>query len=223
MGRHSKPSVWQRLFGQHTSQLEAQVAALSDSLDAVRAENHEVLREVEDLRLENQQLLQAILVDPQSGLPNAAAFDADHALLEARRKRYEDDYAVIVADIDHFHAFNELFGEKAGKDLTRTVATTIGETVRQSDRTYRLGGEEFAVLLPGADVREAVGAAERIRTRVESMDMMHPGNGPGVVTVTIAALGAGFRHKAPKDMIAELQDLMVAGKRAGRNRVVWPH
>ena len=52
---------------------------------------------------------------------------------------------------------------------------------------------------------------------------MHPANGPGVVTVTIAAVAAGFRHKTTKDMIAELQTLLAAGKQAGRNRVDWPH
>ena len=231
---HSKPGGWRRLFGRDddpdADRFEAELAALRADLeelsrkaDTLGAENHDLLREIDDLRLENQTLLQAILIDPQSGLPNAAAFDADHAQLDARRRRYEDGYAVLMTDIDHFHAFNELFGEDAGQDLTKLMATTIGQTVRQSDRTYRIGGEEFAVLLPGAELREAVTAAERIREKVELLQMPHPGNGPGMVTVTIAAIGAGFRHKTPKDMISELQDLMVAGKRDGRNRVVWPH
>ena len=203
--------------------LRADADRLATRAEALSAENDTLVRENEELRLENQKLLQAILIEPQSGLPNAAAFDADHAQLDARRRRYEDGYAVLIADIDHFHTFNELFGEDAGHELTKLVATTIGQTVRQSDRTYRTGGEEFAVLLPGAELREAVTAAERVREKVEELQMLHPGNSSGVVTVTIAAIGAGFRHKAPKDMISELQDLMVAGKRAGRNRVVWPH
>ena len=203
--------------------LRADADRLAVRADALSAENDMLMRENEELRLENQKLLQAILIEPQSGLPNAAAFDADHAQLDARRRRYEDGYAVLIADIDHFHTFNELFGEDAGHELTKLVATTIGQTVRQSDRTYRTGGEEFAVLLPGAELREAVTAAERVREKVEELQMLHPGNSSGVVTVTIAAIGAGFRHKAPMDMISELQDLMVAGKRAGRNRVVWPH
>lgn len=188
-----------------------------------RSEMEELSREVEGLRMENEKLLQAMLVDPQTGLPNAAAFEADHSQLEARRRRSEDPYAILLADIDHFHAFNELFGERAGQEAMKLVATTIGQTVRESDRTYRLGGEEFAVLLPGAEVREAVAAAERVRKKVERLAIMHPANNPGVLTVTIAALGAGFRHRTTKDMITELQDLMSGGTQAGRNRVVWPH
>lgn len=203
--------------------LRADVERLAARADSLGAENFDLLQEVEELRLENQKLLQAILIDPQSGLPNAAAFDADHAQLDARRRRYEDGYAVLIADIDHFHTFNEIFGEDAGRELTKLIATTIGQSVRQSDRTYRTGGEEFAVLLPGAEMPEAVTAAERVRETVEKLQMLHPGNPPGVVTLTIAVVGAGFRHKTPKEMISELQDLMVAGKRAGRNRVVWPH
>ena len=203
--------------------LRSDADRLAARAHTLAAENAALIRENEELRLENQKLLQAILIDPQSGLPNIAAFDADHTQLDARRRRYEDGYAVLIADIDHFHTFNDLFGEEAGQDLTKLIATTIGQTVRQSDRTYRTGGEEFAVLLPGAELREAVTAGERVREKVEELQMLHPGNASGVVTVTIAAIGAGFRHHTPKEMIAELQDLMVAGKRAGRNRVVWPH
>jgi diguanylate cyclase (GGDEF)-like protein len=225
---------WRRVFGRNDGDpgrlidpeliaLRADVDRLAAKAESLAEENDGLLREAEDLRLETQKLLQAILIDPQSGLPNAAAFDADHSQLDARRRRYEDTYAVLIADIDHFHTYNELFGEDAGHELTKLIATTIGQSVRQSDRTYRIGGEEFAVLLPGAELREAVTAAERVRETVESLQMLHPGNPLGVVTLTIAAIGAGFRHKAPKEMVSELQDLMVAGKRAGRNRVVWPH
>ena len=231
--KHSQPGGWRSLFRRDEEAealidldmvaLRADADRLAQRADVLAAENDALMRENEELRLENQKLLQAILIDPQSGLPNAAAFDADHVQLDARRRRYEDGYAVMIADIDHFHTFNELFGEDAGNELTQVIATTIGQTVRQSDRTYRTGSEEFSVLLPGAELREAVTAAERVREKVEELQVLHPGNSFGVVTLTIAAIGAGFRHKAPKDMIAELQDLMVAGKRAGRNRVVWPH
>ncbi len=188
-----------------------------------RSELDELSREVEGLRMENEKLLQVMLIDPWTGLPNEAAFDADHSQLEARRRRNDDPYALLLADIDHFHSFNELFGENDGQSAMKLVATTIGQTVRQSDRTYRVGGEQFAVLLPGAELREAVAAAERVRKKVEQLGILHPANSPGVVTITVAALGAGFRHKTTKDMVVELQELMGVGKRAGRNRVVWPH
>jgi GGDEF domain-containing protein len=116
--------------------------------------------EVDGLRLENRRLSEAILVDPQTGLPNLAAFEADHAQLDARRRRTEDGYAVIPADVDHLAGYHEQFGAEAARVALEAVAGAVSATVRQSDRTYRYGLEEVAVLLPAAQLREAVTAAQ---------------------------------------------------------------
>jgi diguanylate cyclase (GGDEF)-like protein len=194
--------------------------------DWVRHRRHELdalAREVDELRMENDRLRQAMLIDPRSGLPNVAAFDADHAQVDSRWRRRADSYAVLLADIDHFDAFNEEFGSEAGLLALGAVSRTIGRTVRGGDRTYRLGDEEFAVLLPGSELREAVAAAERIRLRVEKLGIKHPGSPTGVLSVSIAAIAVGPRHKSAKDVLVELQDLLLAGTRMGRNRVIWPH
>jgi len=162
-------------------------------------------------------------VDPHTGLPNSAAFDADHAQLEARRRRTEDGYSVLYAHLDHFDRLLRRVGIDAALDALVLVGETVADTVRGSDRTYRIGDEEFAVLLPGAELREAVAAAERVRGRVERLAIATEEDGGRPVTVTVGAIAAGFRHKNTKEVLAELQDLMAAGRQAGSNRVVWPH
>lgn len=194
--------------------------------DWVRHRRHELdalAAEVDELRMENQRLRQAILIDPRSGLPNVAAFDADHTQLDARWRRRADSYAVLLTDIDYFHEFNGEFGSEAGRLAVGAVSRTIGRTVRGGDRTYRLGDEEFAVLLPGSQLREAVAAAERIRLRVEKLGIKHPGSPTGLLSVSIAAIAVGPRHQSMKDVLVELRDLLLAGTRVGRNRVIWPH
>lgn len=188
-----------------------------------RAELEQLGREVDELRTENRRLHEAMLVDPHTGLPNGAAFDADHAQLEARRRRTEDGYSVLYAHLDHFDCLLQRVGIDVALDALVLVGETVADTVRGSDRTYRIGDEEFAVLLPGAELREAVAAAERVRGRVERLAIAAPEVGGRPVTVTVGAIAAGFRHKNTKEVLAELQDLMTAGRQAGSNRVVWPH
>lgn len=194
--------------------------------DWVRHRRHELdalTREVDELRSENERLRQAMLIDPRSGLPNVAAFDADHAQLDSRWRRSADSYSVLLTDIDYFDDFKEEFGSEAGLLALGAISRTIGRTVRGGDRTYRLGDEEFAVLLPGSELREAVAAAERIRLRVEKLAIEHPGSPTGLLSVSIAAVAIGHRHESTKDVLVELEDLLLAGTRVGRNRVIWPH
>ena len=180
-------------------------------------------REVEDLRLENRMLTESLIIDPRTGLANAAAFDADHLQLHARRRRSEERYAVLVADIDLFSDYNDRFGVAAGNQALQAVARTVRDTIRLGDRAYRYGGEEFAVLLPGADARNAVAAAERIRARVQALGLEHPASPAGTLTVTVGVVEAGFRHATPKDVLVEVNELLLEGKAAGRNRIMWPH
>ena len=180
-------------------------------------------REVEELRLENQALTEAVMVDPRSGLPNAAAFDADHLQAHARRGRSEERYSVLLADIDGFRDYNDLVRAATADQTLRTVAQTIKVNVRQGDRAYRYGWQEFMVLLPGADLRDAVVAAERIRSTVAALAIENPTNPSGVLTVTVGAIEAGFRHHTTKEVVVELTDLLLKGKQAGRNRIIWPH
>ena len=190
---------------------------------ARRREVESLARELEDLRLENRMLTESLIIDPRTGLANAAAFDADHLQLHARRRRSEERYAVLVADIDYFSDYNDRFGVTAGNQALQAVARTVRDTIRLGDRAYRYGGEEFAVLLPGADARNAVAAAERIRARVQALGLEHPVNPVGCLTVTVGVVEAGFRHPGPKDVLVEVNDLLLEGKLAGRNRIVWPH
>lgn len=196
---------------------------LDDWARARRRDVDSLAREVEDLRLENRMLTESLIIDPRTGLANAAAFEADHLQLHARRRRSEERYALLMADIDYFRDFNDCFGVAAGNQALQAVARTVRDTIRLGDRAYRYGGEEFAVLLPGADAREAVSAAERIRAKVQELAIAHPANPAGALTITIGVAEAGFRHPGPKDVLVEVNELLMEGKLAGRNRIVWPH
>lgn len=204
-----------------------QIYAYSPELDqwvtARRQATERLAVEVELLRSENQMLAASALVDRGTGLPNGASFAADHSQVDARRRRTGDPYAVVLVDVDWFYDYCQAAGTEASDSVLAAIASRMSGCVRPGDRAYRFGDDEFAVLLPGSSASEAVGVAERIRVAVQRLAIPHPANPCGVVTATVGAVDGGFRHAGTGDVLAELTDLVLSAKGAGRNRTVWPH
>lgn len=200
----------------HSPELEDWAIARRQQMEALAAE-------VEQLRSENRMLASSTLVDPATGLPNEAAFAADHSQVYARRRRADDPYALVVIDLDWFFDFVQRGGLAAGAQALVAVAGVIDRTIRPGDRAYRYGDDSFAVLLPGGSGPEAVTVAERIRLAIQQMGVPHPANPCGVLTATAGAVEGGFRHAEPDAVLQEATAMVASGKEGGRNRVVWPH
>ncbi len=102
-------------------------------------------------------------IDQLTGMLNRGALDARVAELEAQARRTPQPVALIVADLDRFKAINDEFGHTVGDAVLAEVAERFRGELRAYDLAYRLGGEEFLVLLPGAGEREAAELAEALR------------------------------------------------------------
>jgi diguanylate cyclase (GGDEF)-like protein len=152
----------------------------------------------------------AALCDPLTGLANRRALDA--APLPA-------SYALIELDLDHFKQVNDGFGHDAGDRVLRQVARVLRESVREQDQTFRLGGEEFLVLLPEADRATALRVAERIRLSMHRLDLQ--GEAPGgrlTVSLGVSTTAAEPAADFPR-MMALADRALYAAKAAGRDRV----
>ena len=139
--------------------------------------------------------------DPLTGLGNRRAFDEALAVEMARARRAGGSIGLVILDVDHFKQFNDRHGHQAGDDALVTVAEVLAREARAEDRACRIGGEEFALLLPGADDAAAAAVAERVRRAVETADAA-----PAGVTVSLGvaashgrrpARAAGERRRAP--------------------------
>lgn len=149
--------------------------------------------------------------DPLTGLRNRRRLDAD--LAAATADPSIGRVAFLMVDIDHFKAYNDRHGHPAGDELLRLVGRALASAVREGDTTYRYGGEEFSVLLPGASDVEALAVAERVRAAVAALDVSAP------VTVSVGAASTDHADHA-LDLVHRADVALYDAKRAGRNRVV---
>lgn len=156
--------------------------------------------------------------DPLTGLPNRRGFVSRALPAIAAAQRRGAACSVMMLDLDRFKAINDGFGHPAGDEVLRGVAATITDAVRTADVAGRLGGEEFALLLPGDDPMAAGHVADRLRALVADA-VPHPA-GDGT-RVTLSAGVAGLDGATTLDAaLAAADRALYAAKAGGRDRVV---
>jgi diguanylate cyclase (GGDEF)-like protein len=155
------------------------------------------------------------VIDPLTGLLNRSAFAQRLGELQHQIDQgAESSLGFLMADIDHFKQINDEHGHPVGDAVLRDVAYAMRSELRAFDLIYRLGGEEFAILLPGADPEKTREIAERLRAAVE-------GSSTGGVSVTMS-FGAGAISGSDvrlAQLYAQADAALYEAKRAGRNRV----
>ncbi len=136
-----------------------------------------------------------------------------------RSLRYRRALSLILFDIDHFKQINDTYGHVAGDSVLRQLSLVVKPRLRQQDVLARVGGEEFAVLLPEVEPAGALVAAEKVRRLVESARFLVEGKEFGcTVSVGIASFNA--RVTSPGMLYEAADKNLYEAKRAGRNRVV---
>ena len=153
--------------------------------------------------------------DPLTGLSNRRAFDTQlEALCETGER-----FAVIMVDVDNFKALNDHYGHVIGDDCLRRVAAMLRASLRNtSDQIARIGGEEFAVLLPQTSVANACIMAERMRSAVCGLRIPHAGSPDHVVTISAGVSGSSAPVSAA-EMLSAADKALYRAKSLGRNRV----
>ena len=161
-----------------------------------------------------RQLEQLTLTDPLTGLANRRAFTEHLAADAARARRHGRPLALAMLDIDGFKAINDRLGHAAGDRVLVELATRLGRLSRSFETVARIGGEEFAWVLPDSDLAGARAAAERARGAVAGSPVA------GVGRVTISAGVAQLRDGEDLDDLMRRADAaLYAAKAAGRDRV----
>ena len=158
----------------------------------------------------------AAQTDSLTGLYNHRHF---HERLRAelhRASRKLDSCGLLVMDIDDFKKVNDVYGHAAGDAVLVAIADLLRKTVRTSDVPCRIGGEEFAVILPSCDAGDALGLATRLTAKLESTDFEPAGK----ITMSIG-IAQGPAHAAnPRELVACADAAMLMAKATGKNRTL---
>lgn len=159
--------------------------------------------------------------DPLTGLRNRLSLNDDLEELHRRSARYGLCYSLALCDVDFFKRYNDTYGHPAGDQALRTVAATLVEQLRDVDRIYRYGGEEFLVLLPGQSIPDAMTALERVGRQIERAALQHRAGGPaGVLTLSSGVSGSEPPFPVEHgEVIAAADAALYTAKARGRNAV----
>jgi len=174
---------------------------------------------------ESERAKRLALLDPLTNLPNRRSFDSFFKALVTAARINNTRFALALLDIDRFKQVNDTMGHAYGDRCLRKVATVLESILRRnSDIVARLGGEEFALILPDTDGNEAMRVGERLRQAVHAARVSSPEEGPGVsltVSLGIAMWDPSTCSECDVDQLLQLaDDCLYEAKRQGRNRVV---
>jgi diguanylate cyclase len=239
----SKLMDWTTSMEQHTSTLNTYVNQLSDNdnidpetlksltgsvLSTTRsivASQTELQQEMVVATLKIQELQKELLIaraesmtDPLTQLPNRRAFtDALEQAMASTKQ--SNDLSIILFDIDHFKKFNDTYGHLIGDAVLRFIAGIVQKVVEPSQLIARIGGEEFAILIPHASIEQASTLAETIRTKVASSQLKRKDTGETINNIHISLGVASYRPNEEWDSLYQrADDALYQSKKQGRNR-----
>ncbi len=178
-----------------------------------------ILQDLAEIVMAEIELRQLASTDMLTGAMSRRSFRDDGANAVALSLRHDTPLSCIAIDIDHFKRVNDDFGHTAGDKVLVATSAAIRESLRQSDRFARIGGEEFAVLLPHTDRAGALEVAEKLREKVAAKVV---DTGAAKLSVT-ASFGVACLDSATKDLdtlLACADTALYQAKRSGRNRCV---
>jgi diguanylate cyclase len=176
---------------------------------------NETTKTLQVLQQEFQQTKNELLVDFLTGVLNRKGFDESLAKFISEAT---DNLCLLIIDIDHFKKFNDKYGHIVGDDVLQIVAKNIGKDVRGNDLIARVGGEEFAVILPKTPLLGAVTVAENVRASIARLKLERKSETLETITVSIGA--AQYQPgESLKDFVNRADDALYFSKNEGRNRV----
>lgn len=182
------------------------------NLEKVRAE----------LEMAHQESYHNSITDPLTGLPNRRRLDDFLTTTLQLAQRTNSFISVMIADIDHFKAYNDNYGHLQGDFCLKMIAEALRSTVKRSvDLVARYGGEEFVIILTDTDSAGAAVMAEKLRVSVKELAIPHEFSPTAsVVTISIGSITVETTTESFDTILNKVDQALYQAKREGRNRYV---
>jgi len=200
-----------------TREMQRAAARLQQRLDDSR-------REIAMLRDEVRRARHESLVDGLTGLANRRAFDQRLAVLLAEQQAGGPSQpaapCLLLTDIDHFKRINDSYGHAFGDQVIRAVAQVLQRHVPAAGMAARIGGEEFALLLPPVTLDEAGGLAEKVRATIAASRIRRQGDADALARVTVSLGVAPHRHsESAHKFLDRANQTLYTSKKTNRNQI----
>jgi diguanylate cyclase (GGDEF)-like protein len=179
-------------------------------------------RQNEELDTLNIKILDLAIRDGLTGLFNRRYAEERLDKEFDRATRLARELSVLFIDLDHFKFFNDTHGHQAGDEILQILAEIMTQAVRQSDTLARWGGEEFIVICPETNQRDACMLAERIRKSVAGHPFPNAAQQPlGIVSLSIGVASRSNGTESSEKLLRFADDAMYCAKDSGRNRAIF--
>lgn len=177
-----------------------------------------IFQDISERQAHARELQRLASTDPLTGVANRRHFLEQVEAELARHQRYGEAGALLMLDLDHFKQVNDTYGHGAGDAVLKAFSELAQDSLRRSDRIGRLGGEEFAILLPDTGAHGAHEFAERLRQRVEE-NPVDTSAGHVLYRVSIGIALLSRSDTTADSLLARADNALYRAKHLGRNRV----
>lgn len=216
------PSIWQGMV-QHRQQMMVSMARPVNLTTAICDYMLTVRRELTHPKVVELNLFEETShyckCDSLTGLYNRSYFEEALKGEVSRSKRYQTEFSLVFFDLDHFKTINDTFGHQAGDMVLKSVAKLVESEKRTEDIAVRFGGEEIILILPGTKKFSALNLAERIRHKIEYMELSSEGE-PVKVTVTGGVATFPLDTHIATELVECADRALYRAKNQGRNQIV---
>ncbi|PDT37692.1 diguanylate cyclase [Rhizobium sp. M10] len=178
-----------------------------------------ILQELAGAAMDRIDLMQSAATDSLTEAMTRRAFKQEADQLISVALRHQHELSCIVFDIDHFKQVNDQHGHAAGDEVLKAVASVCKAALRAGDLFGRIGGEEFAVVLPQVDRQGALAVAEKLRAAI-ALQPVHGDHGVLHVTASLGSSALSMVSKDVETLLAQADAAMYQAKRGGRKRCV---
>ncbi|MGM0631441.1 MAG: sensor domain-containing diguanylate cyclase, partial [Pseudomonadota bacterium] len=197
----------------HYIWVEEQAEMQSDGVTLIGA-----VRDISEQKALELKLREMVATDEMTGLYNRRFFseEVEKSLLHA--SRHKEPLSLLMLDIDHFKTVNDNYGHPVGDSVIKAISDTLQHETRSGDSVSRIGGEEFAIMLPKTPFEDAFRVAEKLRAKIEQQSIKISADTEIAVTITIGVARAKSGDTWTK-LLSRADKALYRGKGSGRNKV----